>query len=82
MTEALEVVGTRLSRCRFTRLPSALEHEWLVTNGLGGFACGPVAQANSRRYHGVPIAALAPPVERPLMDAKVDATGRSGGRVF
>jgi predicted glycogen debranching enzyme len=82
VTEALEVVGTRLSRCRFTRLPSALEHEWLVTNGLGGFACGTVAQANSRRYHGVLIAALRPPVERTLMVAKVDATVRSADGVF
>ena len=30
---------------------SAIGHEWLVTNGLGGYACGTVAGANTRRYH-------------------------------
>jgi predicted glycogen debranching enzyme len=73
---------THSSRCRFARAPAALEHEWLVTNGLGGFACGTVAQANTRRYHGLLIAALRPPVERTLMVAKVDATARSGGRLL
>jgi predicted glycogen debranching enzyme len=72
---------TQLSRCRFARAPAALEHEWLVTNGLGGFACGTVAQANTRRYHGLLVAALRPPVERTLMLAKVDATVRAGGRL-
>ena len=41
--------------------------EWLVTNGLGGFACGTVLGAASRRYHGWLIAALAPPVDRRLL---------------
>jgi len=29
------------------------EHEWLVTNGLGGFASGTVGDVNTRRYHGL-----------------------------
>ena len=43
-----------------------------MTNGLGGYACGTVALANTRRYHGLLMAALAPPVQRTLMVAKVD----------
>jgi predicted glycogen debranching enzyme len=50
----------------------ACEREWLVTNGLGGFAAGTVADANTRRYHGLLIAALKPPLERTLMLAKLD----------
>jgi predicted glycogen debranching enzyme len=50
----------------------ASSHEWLVTNGLGGFACGTVAGANTRRYHGFLMASLRPPVERTLLVAKVD----------
>jgi predicted glycogen debranching enzyme len=46
--------------------------EWLVANGLGGFACGTVAGANTRRYHGFLLASLRPPVERVLFVAKVD----------
>lgn len=41
--------------------------EWLVTNGLGGFACGTVVGLASRRYHGWLVAALAPPVDRRLL---------------
>ena len=33
-------------------------HEWLVTNGLGGYASGTVVGALTRRYHGLLIAAL------------------------
>jgi predicted glycogen debranching enzyme len=43
-----------------------------VTNGLGGYACGNVALANTRRYHAFLMASLAPPVQRTLLVAKVD----------
>jgi predicted glycogen debranching enzyme len=46
----------------------------LVTNGLGGYACGTVAGANTRRYHAFLMASLAPPVARTLMVAKVDVS--------
>ncbi len=42
----------------------ALKREWLLTNGLGGFAMGTALGANTRRYHGLLIAALRPPVGR------------------
>ena len=51
---------------------NAIGREWLVTNGLGGYACGTVALANTRRYHAFLMASLAPPVERMLLVAKVD----------
>jgi predicted glycogen debranching enzyme len=44
-----------------------LAREWLVTNGLGGYAAGTVGGAPSRRYHGTLIAALPPPFGRVLM---------------
>jgi predicted glycogen debranching enzyme len=50
----------------------AADYEWLVTNGLGGYACGTVALANTRRYHGFLVASLAPPVQRTLLVAKTD----------
>ena len=53
---------------------AALGLEWLVTNGLGGFASGSVSQANTRRYHGLLVASLHPPVDRVLMVAKADVT--------
>ncbi|MEP6885846.1 MAG: amylo-alpha-1,6-glucosidase [Gammaproteobacteria bacterium] len=54
------------------RWESASRYEWLVTNGLGGYACGTVAGANTRRYHGFLMASLRPPVERTLLVAKVE----------
>jgi predicted glycogen debranching enzyme len=59
-----------------------LEHEWLVTNSLGGFACGTVAQANTRRYHGLLVAALQPPVQRVVMVAKLEALARYRGCTY
>jgi len=47
-----------------------------VTNGLGGFACGTVAGANTRRYHGFLVASLSPPVERTLLVAKIELSAR------
>jgi predicted glycogen debranching enzyme len=55
-------------------LEAALSREWLETNGLGGFACGTVAGANTRRYHGLLTAALNPPGGRMLLLSKMEET--------
>jgi len=44
-----------------------LTHEWLVTNGLGGYASGTLAGVASRRYHSLLIAALPAPLGRRVM---------------
>src|SRR5262245_7445919 len=41
--------------------------EWLVANALGGYACGTVSGAITRRYHGLLIAALPAPFGRMVM---------------
>jgi predicted glycogen debranching enzyme len=61
---------------------SAVHREWLVTNGLGGYACGTVAGANTRRYHAFLMASLSPPVDRTLLVAKVDVTAEYRGRTY
>jgi len=53
-----------------------------VTNGLGGYACGTVAGANTRRYHGFLMASLSPPVDRTLLVSKVDVTVYYLGRAL
>jgi predicted glycogen debranching enzyme len=50
------------------------EREWLVTNGIGGYASGTIAGVLTRRYHGLLIAALQPPVGRTLLLTKLDET--------
>jgi predicted glycogen debranching enzyme len=60
-------------------LEQAEQREWLVTNGIGGFASGTVSGNLTRRYHGLLLAALHPPVGRTQMVAKLDETARYNG---
>src|SRR5260370_32845335 len=53
-------------------LEPAVRREWLVTNGLGGYASGTVAGVNTRRYHGLLVASLDPPVQRMVLLAAVE----------
>lgn len=48
------------------------DQEWLITNGIGGYASGTVAGALTRGYHGLLIAALKPPLQRTLLLTKLD----------
>jgi predicted glycogen debranching enzyme len=60
-------------------LEIAESREWLVTNGIGGFASGTVSGNLTRRYHGLLIAALQPPVGRMQLVAKLDEVVRYDG---
>jgi predicted glycogen debranching enzyme len=76
-----------LSQVQFGReicgnLPAAESREWLVTNGIGGFASGTIATGTTRRYHGLLIAALQPPAGRAQLVAAVDETVRYGGSAY
>ncbi len=63
--------------------PAAAEaREWLVTNGLGGFACGTLAGNVTRRYHGLLMAALHPPVGRTLLVSNLDGTAEYDGQHY
>jgi predicted glycogen debranching enzyme len=64
------------------RLEIAEEKEWLVTNGLGGFASGTIAGEATRRYHGLLIAALHPPAGRVQLVAALDETARYAGNDY
>jgi len=55
-------------------LEIAEQREWLVTNGLGGYASGTVSGNLTRRYHGLLLAALNPPVGRTQLVAKLEET--------
>ena len=63
-----------LGRARCSDLPNAERREWLVTNGIGGYAAGTVSGMLTRRYHGLLIAALHPPLGRTLLVTKLDET--------
>src|SRR6476646_1528769 len=64
---------------RFTRaicgdLGQAERREWWLANGRGGYAGGTIAGTLTRRYHGLLIAPVDPPLGRRLVFAKADAT--------
>jgi predicted glycogen debranching enzyme len=61
---------------------AAGSREWLVTNGIGGYASGTIAGVLTRRYHGLLIAALKPPLERTLLVSKLDETALYGVQNF
>ena len=63
-------------------LPAAESREWLVTNGLGGFASGTIAGSATRRYHGLLFAALNPPAARTQLVAGLDEIVRSNEQSF
>jgi len=63
-------------------LQSALQHEWLETNGLGGFASSTIIGLNTRRYHGLLVAATKPPVGRLVLLSKLEETLSIEGQSF
>lgn len=65
-------MGIELGQTACSNLAIAATSEWLVTNGIGGYASGTVAGLLTRRYHGLLIAALQPPLGRTLMLTKVE----------
>ncbi len=71
-----------LGRETLGELASARRREWLVTNGIGGFACGTAAGLATRRYHGLLVAALRPPVGRTVTLVKLDPRVRYANHDF
>ncbi len=61
---------------------SASVHEWLETNGIGGFASGTISAANTRRYHGIFTPTIDPPLGRVTMLSKLEETLLIGDAAF
>lgn len=53
-------------------LEQGLQKEWIITNGIGGFASSTIIGCNTRKYHGLLIAPLTPPARRFLVLSKID----------
>jgi 4-alpha-glucanotransferase len=63
-------------------LELAERREWWLASGTGAYACGSVAGSLTRRYHGLLVAPLRPPLGRMLLAVKADATLRCGERAW
>lgn len=59
-------------RANFNSFSRGTEKEWVVANGIGGYASSTIIGANTRKYHGLLMAALNPPTSRVLLLAKVE----------
>lgn len=68
-----------LSQAQCRDLAFSSRREWLLTNGLGGFAMGTAAGTSSRRYHGLLVAAVKPPTDRVVMLAAIEAVAQVKG---
>src|SRR4051812_28738811 len=63
-----------------TELEISTGREWLETNGLGGYASSAITGMNTRRYHGLLVAATKPPVGRMVLLSKMEETLVVDGR--
>jgi predicted glycogen debranching enzyme len=61
---------------------AGMKAEWLVTNGLGGYASSTVLGVNTRKYHGLLIVALNPPVDRHVLLTKLDEAILTNGKKY
>jgi len=58
-------------------LENGIQKEWIITNGIGGFASSTIIGANTRKYHGLLIAPLTPPARRYLiLDESIEIGGK------
>lgn len=61
-------------------LKEGITREWLITNGIGGYSSSTVLGINTRKYHGLLVAALNPPAKRVLILSKLDESIEIQGR--
>jgi len=66
----------------WTDAEAARRAEWLETNGLGGYAASTLSGLQTRRYHGLLVAAAHPPVGRAVLLSKLEETLVVGGERF
>ncbi|NWG10747.1 glycogen debranching enzyme N-terminal domain-containing protein [Candidatus Bathyarchaeota archaeon] len=72
----------RLNREKLAQFEDAIKTEWLITNGLGGYASSTVLGVNTRKYHGLLVAALHPPGNRRICVARLDEEISVGNNTY
>jgi predicted glycogen debranching enzyme len=55
-------------------LGQAAQREWVLADGLGGYASSTTIGLNTRRYHGLLVAARTPPVGRMALLSRIEET--------
>jgi predicted glycogen debranching enzyme len=62
------------------RLDGLIAREWIATNGNGAFASSTLCGLNTRKYHGLLVAAMAAPVRRMVLLSRLEETVSCNGR--
>jgi predicted glycogen debranching enzyme len=68
----MELPAITFQRDFLSQFENIIDKEWLITNGLGSYASSTVSGINTRKYHGLLVAALNPPGDRTICLAKLD----------
>ena len=63
-------------------LKNALNKEWIITNGIGGYCSSTIIGANTRKYHGLLVAPFSPPARRRLILSKLDESLVLGNKKY
>ncbi|TET65500.1 glycogen debranching protein [Candidatus Bathyarchaeota archaeon] len=71
-----------LSKETLANFEEAIRKEWIITNGLGGYASSTVLGLNTRKYHGLLIAAFHPPGDRRVCLVKLDEEIKIGNNIY
>jgi len=71
-----------LGRNILSNFDDAITREWIITNGLGGYASSTALGINTRKYHGLLIAAFNPPINRWITLTKLDETLQIGNKNY
>ena len=78
----MKTPAINLNKKELSHFKEAIQKEWLLTNGLGGYASSTVLGVNTRKYHGLLVAALHPPGNRTVCLSKLDEDVIAGNSIF
>jgi predicted glycogen debranching enzyme len=71
-----------LNRQMLSKFEDAIQKEWIITNGLGGYVSSTVLGINTRKYHGLLVAAFNPPRDRRVCLSKLDEEISIGSNIY
>ena len=63
-------------------IEEGIKREWVITNGLGGYASSTILGVNTRKYHGLLVVPLNPPGSRNLILSKLDESIEIDGKSY
>ena len=78
----MKLPSISLNSEKLSHFEEAIKQEWIITNGLGGYASSTVLGINTRKYHGVLVAAFHPPGDRRVCVAKVNEELSIGSHIY